>query len=202
MDWVPTQPDATRSTPFSAPRSDRQTIPSSSISLTFSMMGGVAYSGDPRVAQLAERFWPGPLTLVLPARAVRPACRGLNTAGVRVPNHPIVLALLRAVSLPIAAPSANRSGWPSPTTAEDVLADLDGRIPLTLDGGPCHIGIESTVLDLSSPNAQVLRPGHISAEAIAEALGAPLSHAGAEAIRRSPGTRHPHYCASTPKLPH
>lgn len=165
------------------------------------MLETVAASGDPRVARLAASFWPGPLTLVLPAKeAVRPACRGLDTVGVRMPDHPVALALLRAAGVPVAAPSANRSGRPSPTTAQHVLDDLGGRIPLILDGGPCRIGIESTVLDLSTPALQVLRPGHVSAEAIAETLGAPLSPATEEALWRSPGTHHPHYRPQAPVI--
>jgi len=99
---------------------------------------------------LAQAFWPGPLTLVVPARPelADTVCRGLETVALRVPNHPVALALLRLADMGVAAPSANISGRPSPTRAEHVMADMNGRIPLILDGGPCTQGIESTVLDL------------------------------------------------------
>src|SRR5665213_4634333 len=115
---------------------------------------------DARAEQLAARFWPGPLTLVLPRRADCPvsllAGAGLDSLGVRVPAHPVARDLLRAVGRPIAAPSANRSGRLSPTTAADVLAELDGRIGAVLDAGPCAIGIESTVLDLTGAQPRLL----------------------------------------------
>ncbi len=150
---------------------------------------------DPRVRRLLRRFWPGPLTVVIPARGpVREAaCRGLETVAVRMPAHPVALALIRAASRPIAAPSANLSGRPSPTTAEHVLEDLDGRVPLILDGGPCQVGIESTVLDLTGTEASVLRPGAVTAEQIAAELAADVTVGGGEALARSPGTRYRHY---------
>lgn len=113
---------------------------------------------------LAERFWPGPLTLVVPRspRIPRSVCGGLDTMAIRVPSHPVALALLRAVRRPIAAPSANRSNELSPTTAEHVLRALDGRIDLVLDGGPCSVGIESTVVDLCGDHPVILRPGMIT----------------------------------------
>ncbi|MDI3298819.1 MAG: L-threonylcarbamoyladenylate synthase [Bacillota bacterium] len=116
--------------------------------------------------ELARRFWPGPLTLVLPKRpgVADEVTAGLKTVGVRVPDHPVALALLRATGRPVAAPSANRSGRPSPTTAEDVLADLDGRIDAVLDGGPCRVGVESTVVDLTVRPAVVLRVGGLPLE--------------------------------------
>jgi L-threonylcarbamoyladenylate synthase len=161
---------------------------------------------DPRAVALAERFWPGPLTLVLPRR---PDCRvdllagaGLDTLAVRVPAHPQALELLRLVDRPIAAPSANRSGEVSPTTAAHVLASLSGRIAAVLDGGACAIGVESTVLDLSGPAAVLLRPGGVTAAAIEAVIG-PVARpppAAAEARRwlRSPGMLLSHYA---PRLP-
>ncbi len=149
--------------------------------------------------RLLDRFWPGPLTVVIPAlEPVRSAvCRGLDTVAVRMPAHPVALALIRAAGRPIAAPSANLSGRPSPTTAEHVLEDLGGRIPLILDGGPCEVGIESTVLDLSGESAAVLRPGAVGAEQIAEELGGDVALAGARP-ERSPGTRYRHYRPRAP----
>lgn len=159
---------------------------------------------DGRARALAARFWPGPLTLVLPrapASRIDPlAAAGLETLALRVPAHPLALALLRAAGVPVAAPSANRSGGVSPTTAEHVLAGLDGRLAAVLDGGPCAVGVESTVLDLSTPAATLLRPGGIPREAI-EALIGPVAVAGAfggEAARPSPGMLLSHYAPGLP----
>lgn len=109
--------------------------------------------------QLVRAYWPGPLTLILPAspRIPRLITAGLPTVAVRMPRHPIALALIRALGSPIAAPSANRFMHVSPTTAQHALADLDGRIPLILDGGPCEVGVESTILDLCASVPTILR---------------------------------------------
>jgi L-threonylcarbamoyladenylate synthase len=157
--------------------------------------------------RLAAAFWPGPLTLVLPRRVTCPvallAGAGLETLAVRVPAHPMAQALLRAVDRPVAAPSANRSGQVSPTTAAHVLDGLAGRIAAVLDSGPCAVGVESTVLDLTGPRPVLLRPGGVTAEAI-EALignvGRPMQPAAAEAARglRSPGLLVSHYAPSMP----
>jgi L-threonylcarbamoyladenylate synthase len=123
--------------------------------------------GVPGLAyDLARRFWPGPLTLVLKRNARIPpnVSAGLETVAVRMPDHPAALALFRAADLPVAAPSANRFARPSATTAAHVLEDLDGRIDVVLDGGPTVIGLESTVLDLTKPAPVVLRPGGITLE--------------------------------------
>ncbi len=154
---------------------------------------------------LAEAFWPGPLTMVLPRRVTCPvallAGAGLDTLAVRVPAHPVALALLREVGRPIAAPSANRSGSVSPTTADHVLDGLEGRIAAVVDGGPCPVGVESTVLDLSGAQPFLLRPGGLTAEVI-EALigpiGRPITPAEAEQSRslRSPGLLVSHYAPS------
>ncbi len=156
---------------------------------------------------LAAAFWPGPLTLVLPRHA---SCRvallagaGLGTLAVRVPGHPAAAALLRAFGGPVAAPSANRSGAISPTTAAHVLSGLSGRIAAVVDSGPCGVGVESTVLDLTGPRPVLLRPGGIAVEAV-EAVAGPvgrgLSRADAERTRtlRSPGLLVSHYA---PRLP-
>ncbi len=122
--------------------------------------------------QLAEAFWPGPLTLILPRSPLVPklVTAGLETVAIRMPRHPVALALIRAVGSPIAAPSANRFMHVSPTTAQHALADLDGRVPLILDAGPCEVGVESTVLDLCSRVPTILRPGGISLEALRTVL--------------------------------
>lgn len=158
--------------------------------------------------RLAAAFWPGPLTLVLPKAPNVPdvATAGLDAVAVRIPAHPVALALLRAAGVPIAAPSANRFTQVSPTTAQHVQTSLGDRVGLILDGGPSSVGIESTVVDLTGPDAVILRPGMIAAADLALALGdsgvavrtatATVSHdaphAGAEA-QRSPGMADRHY---------
>ena len=164
-------------------------------------------TADRAAMALAEAFWPGPLTMVLPRRVTCPvallAGAGLDTLAVRVPAHPVAQALLHAVGRPIAAPSANRSGSVSPTTAEHVLDGLEGRIAAVVDGGPCAVGVESTVLDLSGSAPFLLRPGGVTIEAI-EALLGPVGRgitpAEAETTRtlRSPGLLVSHYA---PRLP-
>jgi L-threonylcarbamoyladenylate synthase len=161
-------------------------------------------AADDRARHLAARFWPGPLTLVLPRR---PESRidaltgaGLETLAVRVPAHPLALDLLRRAGVPVAAPSANRSGQVSPTTAAHVLAGLEGRLAAVVDGGACAVGVESTVLDLSTPVATLLRPGGLSREVLEAEIG-PLAIAGAhggEAARPSPGMLLSHYAPGLP----
>ncbi len=159
---------------------------------------------DDRAEALAAAFWPGPLTLILPLResaGIAPrAVAGLETVAVRVPGHATAQALLAQVGGPVAAPSANRSGRVSPTTAAHVLADLDGRIDLILDDGPVPIGVESTVLDLSRPGqVGLLRPGGLTRAAI-EAVAGPLEDpatAPGEPVR-SPGLLLRHYAPRTP----
>jgi L-threonylcarbamoyladenylate synthase len=138
--------------------------------------------------RLAERFWPGPLTLVLDARPEVPAVTrgGRDTVAVRVPAHDVALALLRACGIPVAAPSANRSGRPSPTTAAHVRADLGDAVAV-LDGGACALGVESTVVDARGPVPVVLREGALSTEVLGAVAGR-----GAE-LGASPGTRYRHY---------
>jgi L-threonylcarbamoyladenylate synthase len=158
-------------------------------------------------ARLAEQFWPGPLTLILPRNgALSPlVSAGRPTVALRSPNHPIAQQLLRAADLPIAAPSANRSGFTSPTTAAHVYAELAGRVPLILDGssggGDCHIGLESTVLDLSTDTPTILRPGAITLEMIRPLLPhvqlANLTVSTEEAAA-SPGLHSRHYAPHTP----
>ncbi len=123
--------------------------------------------------KLMDAFWPGPLTLLLEKTLAVPevTTAGLPTVAVRCPQHPVALSLLRQCGLPIAAPSANRSGRPSPTKASHVYEDMRGRIPLILDGGDCRVGVESTVLDLSGETPCILRPGAVTAEDIARVAG-------------------------------
>ena len=159
-------------------------------------------AANPLAQRLAAALWPGPLTLVLPRRADCPVAlltgAGLDTLAVRVPAQATALALLRAVGRPVAAPSANRSGRVSPTTAADVLAELDGRIDAVLDSGACPVGVESTVLDLTGPHPTLLRPGGATLEAV-EALIGPVAQGGAPgAAVRSPGMLASHYAPALP----
>jgi L-threonylcarbamoyladenylate synthase len=148
-----------------------------------------------RAWDLAEKFWPGPLTLVLPKtdRVPPVTTGGLDTVAVRAPAHPVAQKLLERSGVPIAAPSANRFGRPSPTTAQHVWEDLDGRIDLIVDGGPTPIGVESTVLDLTQEPPMVLRPGGVTLEELREVLSEVRLLNSSEAAKRSPGTRYRHY---------
>ncbi|MFI5344771.1 MAG: L-threonylcarbamoyladenylate synthase [Elusimicrobiota bacterium] len=161
------------------------------------MLGRVAKRVTPLARRLMAAFWPGPLTLVLEKTAAVPSSvtGGRRTVAVRCPSHPAALALIRALGEPIAAPSANRSGRPSPTTAAHVLKDLRGRVPLILDGGPCRKGLESAIVDARGLRPVLLRPGTIPAEAIARAAGAAVAAPGRGAPA-APGTRHRHYAPS------
>jgi len=161
----------------------------------------------PIAEKLADTFWPGPLTLVLPRRITCPvallAGAGLDTLAIRVPAHPIAQRLIAALGRPIAAPSANRSGRISPTTAAHVLDQLEGRIAAIIDSGPCRVGVESTVLDLSGPTPFLLRPGGVSLEALQANIGEVrqgLTPGQAEAPRtfRSPGLLVSHYAPVLP----
>jgi L-threonylcarbamoyladenylate synthase len=158
----------------------------------------------PDVAQmLAERFWPGPLTLVVPrAKEIAPiATAGLGTMGVRCPDHPVALRLLREFDGPVAAPSANRSNRISPTTAEHVRRELGGKVGMILDGGPCRVGIESTVVDVTSENPLILRLGAVSREQIERLIGNVAIKTGHTEITESassPGQQPVHYSPATP----
>lgn len=165
-------------------------------------LGGVAADVPEEAEKLAAAFWPGPLTMVLPRSESIPACvsAGMDTVAVRMPSHPVAHAVIRACGLPLAAPSGNLSGRPSPTSAHYMLADMDGRIPLILDGGECGVGVESTVVSLCAPQPIVLRPGAVTAEQMAAVLGREvlLSHAITEGLREgekalSPGMKYKHY---------
>ncbi|OCX66893.1 threonylcarbamoyl-AMP synthase [Thioclava sp. SK-1] len=152
------------------------------------------------VRSLAAIFWPGPLTLVLPLRAgsgiSQLVTAGLGTVAVRVPAHPVARRLLRQVDGPVAAPSANISGKISPTTAGHVLNGLSGKISAVLDGGPCAVGVESTILSLDPP--RLLRPGGISTEALQTALGRSLPTGGDAAAPNAPGQLLSHYAPGAP----
>lgn len=150
---------------------------------------------------LMRAFWPGPMTLIFPKspRVPREVTAGLDTVAVRMPSHPVARALIRAAQTPIAAPSANRSGRPSPTTAAHVLEDMEGRIPLILDGGPCEVGLESTVVDVTGARPRILRPGGVTLEMLEGVVGdvdvdeGVLHQLQAGSQARSPGMKYKHY---------
>jgi L-threonylcarbamoyladenylate synthase len=154
----------------------------------------------PAALRLAAAFWPGPLTMILRRSPLVPdaVTGGQDTVGVRVPRHPVARALLDAFDGPIAAPSANRFGRVSPTTAAHVVADLGGDVVMVLDGGPCDVGIESTIVDLAHDAPVVLRPGAITAEEIERVAGVPVARTGATSTTRAPGTLDAHYAPRTP----
>ena len=153
--------------------------------------------------RLSRAYWPGPLTLVLPKNARIPdrVTAGLDTVAIRIPSHPIALELIREAGVPIAAPSANRFGQLSPTTAEHVRLSLGDRVALILDGGPCEVGIESTVVSLAGMNALLLRPGMISQAGLEQVIGK-IDSASPEMgeAHRSPGLHPKHYSPNTPLL--
>ncbi len=160
----------------------------------------VAEAGDPWVPQLAARFWPGPLTLVLRRRDELPeiVTSGLDTVGVRVPAHRAAHALLLEAGTPIAAPSANPFGYVSPTTAAHVVERLGDAVDLVLDGGPCPVGVESTILSLCADPPLVLRPGGLPREEIEDLLGRPLAVAAPAERPLAPGQLPQHYATRTP----
>lgn len=157
---------------------------------------------DERSLKLMGLFWPGPLTLVIAAAPGVPSevTGGLETVAVRMPDHTVALALIRESGVPIAAPSANTSGRPSPTTAGEVLEDLDGRLDIILDAGSTDVGVESTVLDVTGETPVLLRPGGVSVENICKAVGYVVSSPCGQKAMRSPGTRYRHYAPSIPVI--
>lgn len=164
-------------------------------------LGLVARSVPQDARALAAAFWPGPLTLVLPRQPHVPGAvtAGLDTVAVRVPAHDVALALLRAVGAPLSAPSANMFMQLSPTTAQDIEPELQVQLACTLDGGPCRVGVESTVVDCAGP-VRVLRPGGVPREAIARVLGreVPIAQAETSGARAAPGMYARHYAPRTP----
>ena len=156
---------------------------------------------SPMAQALMDAYWPGPMTLIFPKSGLVPMAvtAGLDTVAIRYPAHPAARALIDAAQRPIAAPSANRSGRPSPTTAAHVMEDMDGRIPMILDGGPCDVGLESTVIDMTGAEPRILRPGGITPEMIEAVCGAArVDEAVMRPLKegerpRSPGMKYRHY---------
>ena len=155
---------------------------------------------------LAAAYWPGPLTMILPHAPCIPdeVSAGLTTVAVRFPSHPVARDLIRLTGRPLAAPSANRSGIPSPTTAAHVLADMEGRIAAVVDGGPCAVGVESTVVDLSGETPRLLRPGGVTPEELRAVLGglvidrAVTAPIRGDAVVKAPGMKYRHYAPQEP----
>ena len=155
---------------------------------------------------LTDRFWPGPLTMILERREMVPdvVTAGLPTVGMRCPDHPVTRAILEAAGVPVAAPSGNTSGRPSPTTAAHMWEDMDGKIEAIVDGGPCRVGVESTIIDLTVHPPRLLRPGGVSLEELQEVLGevavddAVRRLLGAGEKPRAPGMKYRHYAPKAP----
>ena len=156
--------------------------------------------------RLAERFWPGPLTMILPRRENVPlqTTGGLETVGVRCPDHPVTRAIIEAAGVPVAAPSGNTSGRPSPTTAGHMAEDMDGKIDGIVDGGPCAVGVESTIIDLTVTPPRLLRPGGLPLEALEEVLGTVAVDKAVTGLLkdgekpRAPGMKYRHYAPKAP----
>ncbi len=164
-------------------------------------LAALVQSIPPKAMALAQAFWPGPLTMILrrAEQVPRIVSAGLDTVAVRMPSHPVALAVIRAAGVPLAAPSANRSGSPSPTTAAHVMHDLGGVIPLVVDGGACQVGVESTVVSLVSQTPVILRPGAVTKEQLERVVGAVTVDSGVlhrvdDSVKASsPGMKYKHY---------
>ena len=170
-----------------------------------SMVDMIAAAVPPLAEQLMAAFWPGPVTLILQRKDIVPdrITGGLNTVGIRMPENDVARAMIKEAGVPIAAPSANISGRPSPTTAEAVAHDMDGRIAWILDGGACHFGVESTIVDCTGDQAVILRPGAVTREMLVELLGerrVALDPAlvGAQTVPKAPGMKYTHYAPKAP----
>ena len=165
------------------------------------------FGSDARI--LAERFWPGPMTMVLPKTELVPKTTtgGLDTVAVRMPSHPVARELIRRAGVPVAAPSANLSVRPSPTTAAHCMEDLNGRVEMILDGGSCQIGVESTIVDVTCEPPMLLRPGAVTLEMLCEALGLEVEkdpvlegEASPDLKPKAPGMKYRHYAPKAEML--
>ncbi len=162
----------------------------------------------PAAYKLAEAFWPGPLTMVLPARSIVPrrTTAGLDTVAIRCPDCAVTRQIIRLSGVPIAAPSANLSGKPSTTTAQHVLHDHDGRIAAVVDGGPCRVGVESTIVDLTEQRPRLLRPGGVTPEELTALRGdlvvdkAVTAQIDRDAVVKAPGMKYRHYAPAEPVI--
>ena len=171
-----------------------------------SQMERICHSIPAAAYKLAETFWPGPLTMVLPAKDCVPkrTTGGLSTVAVRCPDSTITREIIRLAGVPVAAPSANISGKPSTTTAKHVLDDHDGKLPLIVDGGACRVGVESTIVDLTDEKPRLLRPGGITPEQLIQVLGelvvdqAVTAQLDKDAVVKAPGMKYRHYAPQCP----
>ena len=171
-----------------------------------SQMADICHSIPKEAYLLAEKFWPGPLTMVLPAKEIVPkrTTGGLSTVAVRCPDHAATREIIKRAGVPIAAPSANISGKPSTTTAGHVWDDHNGKLPLIIDGGPCRVGVESTIVDLTDSRPRLLRPGGITPEQLLDVLGdlvvdkAVTAQIDKDAVVKAPGMKYRHYAPSCP----
>lgn len=165
-----------------------------------SQLDAVVTAQPPLAQRLMDEFWPGPLTLVLPKQSVVPdlVTAGLPTVAVRMPSHPVAQALIREAGTPIAAPSANPFGYVSPTMAQHVSESLGSKVDLILDGGPCSVGVESTVVSLIDPQPELLRPGSISLEQLTAIVGPVRCRASTHDKPTAPGQLIRHYATLTP----
>ena len=160
----------------------------------------------PLAYTLARKFWPGPLTMILKRKPIVPdaTTAGLDTVGVRCPDHQVTLSIIREAGVPVAAPSANTSGRPSPTTAQHMMEDMNGKIDAIVDGGPCSVGVESTIIDLTCEPPRLLRPGGITLEQLRSVLGtvdvdpAVTRLLGAGEKPKAPGMKYRHYAPKAP----
>lgn len=160
----------------------------------------------PEAYTLAECFWPGPLTLILKRKVLVPdaVTAGLDTVGMRCPAHPVTRAIIAAAGVPVAAPSGNTSGRPSPTNVADMLEDMDGKVDAIVDGGPCSVGVESTILDLTLTPPRLLRPGGVTLEQLEAVVGSvAVDKAVRQLLRgdeqpRAPGMKYRHYAPKAP----
>lgn len=166
----------------------------------------VAAYVSPTAQKLLDAFWPGPLTIIFPRKSFVPdaATGGLDTVALRCPDHDIAHAFLKAAGVPVAAPSANRSGRPSPTTAEEVAHDMDGRVDMIIDGGPCHIGVESTIVECHDDDTvTILRPGGVTLPMLEEVVGKGKVDVDrhiitGKGVPKAPGMKYRHYAPSAP----
>ncbi len=167
----------------------------------YSMLESIVEEVPEKAKLLMERFWPAPLTILLKKKNLVPATTtaGLNTVGVRMPKNDIILSIIEEAGVPLAAPSANVSGKPSPTCAKHVLEDMEGRIPCIVDGGDCDFGVESTIIDLSSETPMILRPGNITINMIQDVIGQVsvdatiINDSVIKEAPKAPGMKYKHY---------
>ncbi|WP_040340748.1 L-threonylcarbamoyladenylate synthase [Fictibacillus macauensis] len=169
----------------------------------YEQLEGLVSEVSPTARKLMDAFWPGPLTLIMPKgeHVAHQVTAGLSTVGVRMPDHPVALALIEEANLPIAAPSANRSGRPSPTTAQHVYHDLKGAIPAIVDGGATGVGVESTVVDCSGDVVAILRPGGVTKEQLEAVVDNVMMDPGLvdqKQAPKSPGMKYTHYAPDAP----